>query len=321
MSDRANRAPDLDVGAFLHELQQRPEDLRAFAQELRQRPEDLRTFEQDVRKDPDDLEALKDAIRKGVSRESIRVRQDSSRTPIPPGTAPSVLGTDVSRFHLTTRRNRYEEEQMRLVLAMALAPDSNAIDVGAHGGTVLREILRLAPQGSHLAFEPLPAEAQRLVKLFPEVDVRQVALADSEGETTFVHVTSLTSWSGLRQRDYPSSVTDDDLAEMRVRVERLDQSLPQGYVPELIKVDVEGAEEWVLRGALATLQNHRPVVIFEHSMSASAIYGTTSSSLHHLLCQEAGLRIFDLAGDGPYTVDEFEESQFQLRWVNYIARP
>lgn len=59
---------------------------------------------------------------------------------------PSMLGTDTSRFQATVRRNRFEEDQMRLVLASVLSSNSNAVDIGAHGGTVLREIIRCAPR-------------------------------------------------------------------------------------------------------------------------------------------------------------------------------
>jgi FkbM family methyltransferase len=232
-----------------------------------------------------------------------------------------VFGTDITRFQATVRRNRYEEEQMRLVIASTLASDSNAVDIGAHGGTVLREILRCAPTGSHVAYEPLPDLASRLARLFPEVDVRAVALSHEEGQASFVHVTTLSPWSGLMRRPYPANVAEGDLEEITVSVESLDRSLPDGYVPRLIKVDVEGGEEWVLRGALGILKAHRPTVIFEHSISACGSYGTTSASLYQLICDEAGLRIFDLAGDGPYTLAEFEESQRQLRWINYLAQP
>lgn len=232
-----------------------------------------------------------------------------------------MLGTDTSRFQTTVRRNRFEEDQMRLVLASVLGSNGNAVDIGAHGGTVLREIMRCAPHGSHMAYEPLPDHAARLARLFPAVDVRQVALANEEGEMSFVHVTSLSPWSGLRRRPYPATVQEEDLEEITVRVEPLDKSLPEGYVPRLIKVDVEGGEEWVLRGALGVLVTHRPTVIFEHSVTACEGFGTTSASLYNLICEEAGFHIFDLAGDGPYTLPEFEESQRQLRCVNYLAQP
>jgi FkbM family methyltransferase len=234
---------------------------------------------------------------------------------------PSIYGTDTSRFQMTVRRNRSEEEQMRVVLASVLTTNGNAVDVGAHGGSVLRDITRFAPHGTHIAYEPLPDMAARLRRLFPSVDIRQVALANQQGETTFVHVTSLSPWSGLRRRPYPANVGESDLEEITVRMERLDDSLPDGFVPSFIKVDVEGAEEWVLEGALQVLRKHKPTVIFEHSIGACREFGTTSESLYRLVCDKAGFRIFDLAGDGPYTLGDFEESQRQLRCINYLAQP
>jgi FkbM family methyltransferase len=282
--------------------------------------DDMSALAEAIRKSPDARKAVEQEIRKRLASAPTASGNEQA-LPAPAALMPSSLGTDVGRFRAAARRNRYEEDQMRLVLATVLTTNSNAIDVGAHGGTVLQDLVRFAPQGRHVAYEPLPVHAGRLARLFPTVDVRQVALSDKEGEASFVHVTTLSPWSGLRRRPYPSAVGEGDLEQITVRVERLDDSLPAGYVPSLIKVDVEGAEEWVLRGALNTLRAHRPVVVFEHSVSGCWSYGTTSASLYRLLSDEAGFRIFDLAGDGPYTLSEFEESQRQLRWVNYLGRP
>src|SRR5512134_810270 len=42
------------------------------------------------------------------------------------------------------------------VMRRIIQPDSNCIDVGCHKGLYLDRILRLAPCGTHAAFEPLP---------------------------------------------------------------------------------------------------------------------------------------------------------------------
>jgi FkbM family methyltransferase len=65
---------------------------------------------------------------------------------------------------------------------------ANAIDIGAHRGTILREILHRAPAGEHHAFEPVPVYAARLRARFPQVAVHEVALSDHEGEARFIHV-------------------------------------------------------------------------------------------------------------------------------------
>jgi FkbM family methyltransferase len=202
---------------------------------------------------------------------------------------------------LTGRRSG--EDSLRLLLAFVLPADANCIDVGAHAGDVLTDILRLAPAGRHIAYEPLPHMAEELARRFPGVDVRAAALSDEAGEASFVHVVSNPAYSGLRERDYPGR---ERLETIAVRTERLDDTLPDGYVPTLIKVDVEGAELQVLRGARETLSRHRPVVFFEHGKGAADHYGTRASDIHDVLVGDAGLRIFDERGGGPYTRAGFE---------------
>src|SRR5262249_38742576 len=196
------------------------------------------------------------------------------------------------------RRNQIDNDHQRLLLAFCLAADANCIDVGAHNGVVLREMVRCAPRGSHIAFEPLPEPAARLRRDFPGVDVRQVALSDRAGETPFVFVRSNPEMSGLREREYPGQ---ERLEHMTVRAERLDDALPTGYVPALIKIDVEGAELLVLRGATNTLRTYAPVVVFEHGVGAADRYGTDSSRAVFRLRADVGLRSSGNDGRGTYT--------------------
>jgi FkbM family methyltransferase len=192
------------------------------------------------------------------------------------------------------RRDRRDMRRLRLLMALTLAEDACCVDVGANVGAVLREIVRFAPRGRHVAYEPLPELAEKLAREFPQVEVRNAAASDHVGEATFHRV---------KGRDTRSSLSALDFAEARierfpVRVEDLDSSLPAGFVPALIKIDVEGAEEQVIRGAAETLSRHRPLVVFEHNLSARH-FGTSSATLHGLLAS-AGLRIFDIDGQGPY---------------------
>src|SRR5215208_7842571 len=105
------------------------------------------------------------------------------------------------------------------LLVEVLEPDSDCLDVGAHAGSVLREMVRLAPRGRHVAWEPLPAFAGRLRERFPGVEVREAALGDQAGERAFAHVLDDPGWSGFLARPTPSASSVEELA---VRVERLD---------------------------------------------------------------------------------------------------
>ena len=223
-----------------------------------------------------------------------------------------------SAFDPAARRMLRDEHAMRVVLAAALQRDGNAIDVGANQGDTLEMILAVAPDGRHVAYEPIPALAQQLAARYAQVDVRNAACSDEAGSAEFTHVLNAPAMSGLRQRaDLPAHA--EQVERITVRLDKLDDALPEGYVPSLVKIDVEGAELLVMRGAAETLARHRPFVIFEHGIGGADLYGSKPTEVFDLLT-DCGLRIFDLEGDGPYTRDRFEAVFAEPIW-NFLAAP
>jgi hypothetical protein len=75
----------------------------------------------------------------------------------------------------------------------------------------------------------------------------------------------------------------------------------------------------VLRGAAETLARHRPTVVLEHNASAQH-FGTSSETIHGLLL-EAGLRVFDIDGDGPYERSEFARRVRANELWTFVAHP
>jgi FkbM family methyltransferase len=223
-----------------------------------------------------------------------------------------------SVFDPLERRELRDEHALHVVLASVLRPDSNAVDVGANEGAVLDAIVRLAPSGQHIAFEPIPSLFEQLARRFPAVDVRRAALSDTAGTTSFSHVIGAPAYSGLRERgDLPPSASG--VQQIEVSTERLDDVLADGPIPSLLKIDVEGAELSVLSGAIETLRRHRPFVLFEHGAGGADLYGTHPNEVFDLLA-EAKLRIFDLEGAGPYSREQFEATFAEPIW-NFLAAP
>jgi FkbM family methyltransferase len=214
-------------------------------------------------------------------------------------------------------RNRRDNVHTRLLIAFTLREDSNCVDVGANRGEILKEFVRAAPRGRHVAFEPLPQRAAGLRSRFPGVDVRECALSDRPvDEATFTHVPAIDGLSGFRRRSYPPGTRT---REITVATDTLDGALADDYVPAMIKVDVEGAELEVLRGALNTLRTHKPTLVFEHGLGGADHYGTSPDDVHDLL-SEVGYRIFDIDGGGPYTRSGFAALFEQPIWV-FVAHP
>jgi len=226
-----------------------------------------------------------------------------------PAPAPAAVPED---------REATDNRHLELLLGFLLAEDANCVDVGANEGRFLSAMVARAPRGRHVAFEPIPALAARLRAAFPQVEVHQAALAAEAGEAEFVVVPEDLGHSGLRERRYPAPYRTE---RIRVAVERLDDALPPGYAPHLLKVDVEGGELGVLRGGLETIARHRPVIVFEHGLGAADRYGTTPEQIHDLLVGDAGLRLFDLDANGPYSREQFAEVFAGGRRWNFLARP
>jgi FkbM family methyltransferase len=223
-----------------------------------------------------------------------------------------------SAFAPMLRRELRDRHALQVVLAAVLRPDSGAIDVGANLGEVLEVMTRVAPKGRHIAFEPIPELHQQLVQSFPDVDVRQMALSDVAGTADFTHVLGDHAYSGLLRRD-DLAAASREVRQITVSTERLDDVLPENYAPTLVKIDVEGAEFQVLRGATRTLERYRPVVLFEHGVGGADLYGTHPQEVFDLL-DGVGLRIFDLEGDGPYSREHFEDTFTEPIW-NFLATP
>ena len=218
-------------------------------------------------------------------------------------------------FDAEVKRDRVDNDHMRLLMAFLLHDDANCIDIGAHQGAILREMVRCAPRGHHIAYEPLPEFAAALAREFPAVDVRNAAVSDQAGEATFHRMIEGPMQSGLKLR---TGTAPEASEPFTVRVDKLDDALPAGYVPALIKIDVEGAERQVIEGAMEVISRHAPIICFEHGPGAEGEYGTSPEQVYDLLVSGAGMRIFDIDGAGPYSRAQFVDTYYRPIW-NFIA--
>jgi len=165
------------------------------------------------------------------------------------------------------------------ILRRQLHPTSHCVDVGAHKGEILDLFLQFAPQGKHVAFEPIPSLYRGLQTSHGKlVTVYPYALGSRTGKALFNHVVSDPAYSGLQQRSYKNA--NPVIEHIEVDVRKLDEVLAGRTHPiHLVKIDVEGGELDVLQGARELLLNDKPLIIFEFGKGASEYYGTMP---HHM---------------------------------------
>lgn len=183
-------------------------------------------------------------------------------------------------------------------------------------------MLKQSPKGNHIAFEPIPVFYQRLRSSFPSnVTIYPYALSDHSGFSTFQFVKNAPAYSGLKTRDY--TVTPD-VETIEVELRTLDELLQDNPV-HFIKIDVEGGEYDVLKGALQTLIKNKPYVIFEFGLGASNHYGVTPEALFQLICKDAGLKISllksFLKNNIPLTMNDLQKHYDLGDEYYFIAHP
>jgi FkbM family methyltransferase len=180
-----------------------------------------------------------------------------------------------------------------LVLKKVLREGDVFVDCGANIGLYsLYAAALVGGRGRVLAFEPSPREIARLkenIRLndFKQIDVFPYALSDTDGTTTF----NLADAQKAGQNTLGTSFGYADTAcaeQITVPLRRLDDVCAGEKLPNLrlIKIDVEGAELHVLRGAMHTLKTYRPVLLLEIFPSSLAGMNATVAELEMFLREQ-----------------------------------
>jgi FkbM family methyltransferase len=158
------------------------------------------------------------------------------------------------------------EPDMQAALKALIRPGMTVYDIGANVGFISIIAAHLVgPKGRVVAFEPLPSNARQIkynasLNNFSHVAVREEALGNQEGQACF-QVTDFATTGRLEN----GVVNKEKRGELVVTVRRLDTVITEAGItpPDLIKMDVEGAEVDVLAGASRTLATARPVMLIE----------------------------------------------------------
>jgi len=156
------------------------------------------------------------------------------------------------------RKLRNSEPEIRL-LPKLCRTDGLSVDVGANKGLYCAFLLPVS--GEIAAFEPLPTLAQRLQRIFGErIKLHRVALSDQSGTCEIRLPRGNPSWATIDPHNDLALATAE-IETHSVPMKKLDEFELKNVA--LIKIDVEGHEESVIRGALGTIEKWKPALLVE----------------------------------------------------------
>lgn len=160
----------------------------------------------------------------------------------------------------------------RRLLGVNALPIGSILDIGANEGQFAKRMRSRFPKAQIYAFEPLPDAAQRLRQWANTqrgaVQVFEVALGDCT-QTVFLqqHLyfsasSSLLATTAHGEALYPFMGRQQRIPVQQMTLDDVIAQLPQPLRPDvLIKLDVQGYEDRVLRGASQTLRAAKACIV------------------------------------------------------------
>jgi FkbM family methyltransferase len=207
--------------------------------------------------------------------------------------------------------------EVQYVLGRLLRPGMTVFDIGANVGfTAVLAAKQVLPGGRVICFEPLQANAKVIhhnarLNGISTIDVRVEALGRQDGEADFTLSHSPT-WGRLAE----AGATPGACGTIRVAVRSLDSIRARERIalPELIKMDVEGAEADVLAGAVGLLVEARPVLVIELHHTGSAVAAALAGLPFTLRVLGSETDVAALAGEGHALVYPTGHAEAEAVW-------
>lgn len=186
----------------------------------------------------------------------------------------SLIRTNLTIYHWVRRsavflcRYFLLEEGFSFLKQIVPSQESVAIDIGSNDGTSIEMIRQIHPNQMIHSFDPVISPT----KTYENFHFHQTALSHLSDEIV-LHVPKVKKW---KLTQYSSSdlekVTAQLTGDFNIQPKDISFTTIQSkcatldsfhLIPYFIKVDVEGQEAQVIRGAIETIRKYKPVILIE----------------------------------------------------------
>ena len=203
-----------------------------------------------------------------------------------------------------------------------LKPGAVFLDIGAHHGVYsVVAAKKLGINGVVVAFEPSVREYRRLrihlrLNRLDSVRAEPLALGSAACTQKFFQITNGDNTRG----GFRPPASEDRISEISVETVRLDDYVSQFPLArvDFVKLDVEGGEREVLRGASSVLTKFRPIFICEVLDATTQVWGYKAREIIQML-ESLDFAWFDIRSNGSIVPHKIREHYPEIR--NYVAVP
>jgi FkbM family methyltransferase len=192
-------------------------------------------------------------------------------------------------------------------------PGDTILDIGTNIGWVAQNMAAISATGSVIGFEPDPLNFQRCsdnlaLNNFKNLTVLPIGIG-SVNDSARMEVRTTSNLAG--NRIAPAGAT----STTEVKIMRLDdvEEVQKLSTIDLIKIDVEGYEIHVLRGAAGTLNRHHPVLFIELDDNNLKDQGDSAQGLVKFLLEVGYRKIENVeTGEGVTLATDFTDAHFDI---------
>lgn len=192
----------------------------------------------------------------------------------------------------------YESELVTLIKRY-IDPKKDVLDVGANVGFHSVLFSKLINNNCKvLSFEPTPTALHYLNnnlkrnECLEKVIVYQGIATNKEGSYILNVIDGLEEYSSIGKLSHPYT-RNRESRSLSVKGNTIDNLVKEYKLsPGFIKIDTEGAESFVFKGATETISKYKPVIISELSEKLLREQGQTCSEIFNQL-KDADYQIFD----------------------------
>jgi FkbM family methyltransferase len=199
-------------------------------------------------------------------------KEQTATTTIFTGKKMNILLPSATDIYLTGGKSHDSERRLTRFLIQTLQPGNNVLDIGAHYGffsLVCSELI--GSDGRLLAVEPATSSVTILKKNcapFDNITVIPKAIAEKTTELFFHEFPNLYSeYNAIDADQFKNEEWYREFEPVKTRVEATsvnDLTKELNFIPQLIKIDVEGAELKVIQGGYDFFALHNPTLAMEY---------------------------------------------------------